>query len=313
MILRELAELFNNELASGKSFHGEVFVNEPLSQKTTIKIGGNAPLFLQPHYEEDFLFAVKILRERGARFFVLGGGSNVVFSDSPDFAVISTKKLDSVCVSFQNEKNVLIRAGAGASWGKFASQMRKNRIGDFAPFSALPGTVGGALFMNANCFGFCASENLKSVRFLDAQKNEILEYKKNANDWDYKKSPFQDGKKIILEAEFFAEKFEEKEKLDSEYKKFAKMRAEKGHFLFPSAGSVFKNDEKQKIIAGKIIDECGLKGLQIGGAKIADFHGNFIVNVNGATAADVKNLAEKVKKIVFEKTGVNLQEEVVFA
>ena len=235
---------------------------------------------------------------------------------------------------------------SGVSWGSAISFCKKENLGGFEAFTGLSGTVGGALFMNATCFGLSACDNLLSVRYFDLHDGKIHEYQKNEADWGYKKSPFQNllttdyadctdsseggvagaspqrgeratkcerGERllplVILSAKFFVKTGFDSEKSE----KCISDRKEKGHFRAPSAGSAFKNDAAHGIIAGKVIDECGLKGFSVGGAQIAPWHGNFIINPEQkASAEDIKKLSDEVKKIVFEKKGVRLENEILF-
>ena len=265
-----------------------------------------------------------------------------------------------ICEEFKT-----LQIDSGASWGNVISFCKKENLGGFEAFTGLSGTVGGALFMNATCFGLSACDNLLSVRYFDLHDGEIHEYQKIDSDWGYKKSPFQNeikefdadehgltqmkngdfkglaplgegaggnGEAIGAEGKTFplslpaahcslliskiilSAKFSVKNGFDSEKsEKCISDRKEKGHFRAPSAGSAFKNDATHGIIAGKVIDECGLKGFSVGGAQIAPWHGNFIINPEQkASAEDVKKLSDEVKKIVFEKKGVRLENEILF-
>ena len=187
--------------------------------------------------------------------------------------------------------------------------------------------------MNASCFGLSTDSRLLNVTYLDTDDFKIKEYKKNPADWAYKKSPFNSGKKIILEAEFSVTEGFDKSLSEATIAS----RREKGHFKAPSAGSVFKNDgdniQFENIenfryninvkgsvfkndgdkIAGRLIDECGLKGKTVGGAQVAPWHANFIINPEGrATYKDVLALVELIKNEVYKKHGIQLKQEVLF-
>ena len=397
----QIAQFFNDS----EYFIGSVKLNENLAKHTTMHVGGSAKLFLEPENEDSLVFAIKELDADIRRltqiksFFVLGGGSNVIISDSGLDAVISTRKMNKIKFLTEDseyteslikrekllnpeislcspktyehsssgdslksrcdfltlpicEEFKALQIDSGASWGSVISFCRENNLGGFEAFTGLSGTVGGALFMNATCFGLSACDNLLSVRYFDLHDGEIHEYQKNEADWGYKKSPFQNllttdyadytdsseggvagaspqrgeratkcerGErllplplitgKIILSAKFSVTTGFDSEKSE----KCISDRKEKGHFRAPSAGSAFKNDAVHGIIAGKVIDECGLKGFSVGGAQIAPWHGNFIINPEQkASAEDVKKLSDEVKKIVFEKKGVRLENEILF-
>jgi len=304
--IEQIAQFFNDS----EYFTGSVKINENLAGHTTMHVGGSAKLFLEPENEEGLVFAVRYLIEENIKFFVLGGGSNVIISDNGLDVVISTRKMNSINVfDAASRESTQICVSAGSSWGNVISFCKKNNLGGFESFTGLSGTVGGALFMNATCFGLSACDNLLSVRYFDLIDGKIHEYKKVDSDWGYKKSPFQAAEKIILSAKFSGTQGFDSEKSE----KCISGRKEKGHFRAPSAGSAFKNDAEHGIIAGKVIDECGLKGFSVGGAQIAPWHGNFIINPEQkATAADIKKLADEVRKIVLEKKGIRMESEILF-
>ena len=389
--IEQIAQFFNDS----EYFTGSVKINENLAKHTTMNVGGEAKLFLEPKDEESLVFAVRYFIEENVKFFVLGGGSNVIISDAGLDAVISTRKMNQVkfltegtehtegliegekllnpesplcspkpyehsssgdslkshcdflTLPICEEFKKILQISAGSSWGSVISFCKKNNLGGFESFSGLSGTVGGALFMNATCFGLSACDNLLSVRYFDLTDGKIHEYEKVDSDWGYKKSPFQqagalrgvpaegvggNGEAIGTEGEpspfplltahcslliskiILSAKFSVKSGFDSEKsEKCMSDRREKGHFRAPSSGSAFKNDAVHGIIAGKVIDECGLKGFSVGGAQIAPWHGNFIINPERkATARDIKELSARIKEIVLEKTGISLENEILF-
>lgn len=310
MIAMEITKLFNNT----EAFSGSILQDEPLSKHTTMRVGGKACLFLQPDNADSFVYALRQLKTHSVPYFLLGGGSNVIMPDCPEFVVLSTKKLCSAEIAEKNERGAILKLGAGASWGRVCNLCKDNCFLGFESFSGLPGTVGGALYMNATCFGFSACDNLVNVRYFDIEADEIRTYEKNADDWGYKRSPFQDSNRIVLEANFCVKSADvSKEAVAEIYAKTLQERVGKGHFSAPSAGSVFKNDSANGIVAGRLIDECGLKGLQVGGARVADWHGNFIINTGNATASDIKALVAQIKSVVKEKKGISLDCEIIFA
>ncbi|WP_296321653.1 UDP-N-acetylmuramate dehydrogenase, partial [uncultured Treponema sp.] len=301
--------------------------------------------FLEPENEESLVFAIKELKKLDAderrctrikSFFVLGGGSNVIISDDGLDAVLSTRKMNKIKfltegseyteslikrekllnpeISLCPSKLCEVQIDSGSSWGSVISFCKKENLGGFEDFTGLSGTVGGALYMNATCFGLSACDNLISVRYFDLTDGKIHVYEKKESDWGYKKSPFQSADsrrfpQIILSAKFALKPGFDTQKSEQ----CMASRKEKGHFRAPSSGSAFKNDAAHGIIAGKVIDECGLKGFSVGGAQIAPWHGNFIINPEQkATAADIKNLSDQVKRIVYEKKGIILENEILF-
>lgn len=313
--LRELAESFKVD----ERFAGAVSVDEPLASKTTMRVGGRAPLFLQPATEDALMYAVHILEAADARYVVLGGGSNVIMADEPRYAVISTRALHTVTVMGETDSasgtttDATLRIQAGASWGRVIAVCKRHHFLGFESFAGLPGTVGGALYMNASCFGYSASDSLLNVRYYDVATGAVCRYECVASDWGYKRSPFQQGGKIVLEADFRMRRSDARtDEIAACYGKALQERAAKGHFSAPSAGSVFKNDSARGVIAGALIDECGLKGYTIGGAQIAPWHGNFIINTGGATADDIARLVAHVTETVRAQKGVTLEREILF-
>ncbi len=301
-----------------------------------MRVGGTAPIFLEPTDEDSLIFAVKVCIESSVKFFIIGGGSNIVMADNISFAIISTKQFKKVVCSKTpgkvkglyelankhiRESNMVdsgrerfLNCDAGASWATVCLLCTKNKLEGFEQFSGLPGTIGGATYINATCFGLSTCDNLCSVRYFDLKDMQVKTYQKNDSDWGYKVSPFQTTEKIILTVEFKLMENPDAElpELSTKYHEFIKKRALMKHFEAPSAGSVFRNIPEQDIVAGKIIDECGLKGTRIGGAKVADFHGNFIINDDHATAADIRNLVKLVQNKVKAEKGIDLRCEIIF-
>lgn len=316
MILSDFELLFNDRT----KFQGIAKKNEILAGHCTMHVGGLASLFLEPQNMQSLVFAIETSRLAGKPFFLLGGGSNVVFPDEGLELVICTRSLEKdtglkIQEGRDNKKSVL--CSAGSVWGSILSFCRDNNLGGLEPFTSLSGTAGGAVFMNASCFGRSVADFLVSAAYLDTKSLEVCRYEKKMSDWGYKKSPFQciatesgSDRKIIISAEFSVS-----EGFDSALaEEVRQKRISMGHFRAASAGSVFKNNPDKGIIAGKLIDECGLKGFSIGGAQIAPWHGNFIINPeNKATSSDIKALVEHIQKVVVEKTGIFLEKEIIFA
>jgi UDP-N-acetylmuramate dehydrogenase len=198
---------------------------------------------------------------------------------------------------------------------------RKNLSGA-EQFAGLPGTVGGAVYMNARCFDRSINDILYSTKHIEFERKAAkqIELPFNAADWDYKKSPFQNSNESTVEARYITQATfkltraapANHDKIAADCKKYIAERVDKGHFKYPSAGSVFKNNHAFGAPSGKLIDECGLKGLQIGGAQIAPFHGNFIININHASAEDIHKLVMAAQKAVQEKFGFELEPEIIF-
>ena len=311
------------------AFIGDIRENEPLAPKTTFKVGGCADLFIAPQNYYSFQIAMDALLKADVPFFIMGGGSNIVFSDQGFHgAVVSTCNFNDTAyyqpsnVSPQFGKvelkqgQTLITCFSGTPMAALVKFCTENTISGMEQFAGLPGSVGGAVYMNARCFDCSISDRIFSVSWMDYSEKKITLQQERFDPakWDYKKSPYQQGKKFITTATFLLNQknASEQDKIAAECKKYISERVNKGHFKFPSAGSVFKNNRSFGKPSGQIIDEAGLRGYTLGGAKVADFHGNFIINTGNATASDIKNLTNYVQEQVQQKFGFLLEPEIIF-
>ncbi len=300
--------IFQDEFT--RNFRGNIKANEPCGPHTTMKTGGVTPAFLEPFDADSMIYAINEFLDRCQKFFVLGGGSNTILPDEMDFPIISTRKLE--CGISYDPENSSVEICAGTSWGQVIAFCREHQLSGIEEFTGLSGSAGGAAFMNATCFGLSLSDLLLSARYIDYSQGRcnLKDYSMLKDQWSYKKSPFQKGNLLVLSLtlKVSAGHFDqEKSAAVLEKRKAA------GHFLAPSAGSVFKNNAEKGIIAGKIIDECGLKGISSGGAQVAPWHGNFIINPDRkATSKDIRQLVDLIQKQVKIKTGVDLECEILF-
>lgn len=317
------------KIKSYDHFKGKILLNENLSNKTTFKIGGQAELFIKPLNYNSFQIVLDILLEDDIPFFILGGGSNLVFTDQilhkvvistqdfSDLDYFAPEDLPSEFGKIEISKDeCLVSCFSGTPMSKLVNFCTSNCISGMEEFAGLPGSVGGALYMNARCFNKEISDVLLCSSYMDYSSGKVLLKKCRTikEEWAYKKSPYQDSKKFITTATFLLtqKKQEEQAQIESNCKNFIAERVSKGHFKYPSAGSVFKNNHSFGKPSGVIIDQAGLKGYQIGGAKIADFHGNIIINTGNASAQDVKKLVTYTQKIIKEKYNFNLEPEIIF-
>ena len=316
-------------LKNHDAFIGEISENEPLAPKTTFKVGGEAELFIAPQNYYSFQIAMDELLRSEVPFFIMGGGSNIVFSDTGYHgAVVSTCKFNDTAyyppsnISPQFGKvelepgQTLVTCFSGTPMAALVKFCTDNTISGMEQFAGLPGSVGGAVYMNARCFDCSISDRIFSVSWMDYSDKKITlqQERFDPSKWAYKKSPYQQGKKFITTATFLLNQknASEQDKIAAECKKYIAERVNKGHFKFPSAGSVFKNNRDFGKPSGQIIDEAGLRGYTIGGAKVADFHGNFIINTGTATAEDIRRVTEYVRETVNQKYGFLLEPEIIF-
>ena len=298
--------------------------NEPLAPKSTFKVGGTARLYITPQTPEQLESTISAVRSAEIPYFVTGGASNVVYPDgSYEGAIISTQEIKEIFYDADektSDNSVLVKCQCGVPMAAFVDFCTRKNLSGAEQFAGLPGTIGGAVYMNARCFDHSISDILYSTTHIvfQGQTTSQQELAFNSADWDYKKSPFQassdTSQRYITLATFRLTPACEAEhdKIAADCKKYIAERVNKGHFKYPSAGSVFKNNHAFGAPSGKLIDECGLKGLTIGGAQIAPFHGNFIINTGNATSADIKALVEAAQKAVYDKFGFKLEPEIIF-
>jgi UDP-N-acetylmuramate dehydrogenase len=299
-------------------FAGRAAQGEELAARSTFRIGGRAALFAEPENEAALIACLRILKEDGCPFVILGGGSNVLFPDGDfDRAVVSTRGLCGVSAEAGDGGAARLVCGAGVPMERALDAAFSRGLCGLEAFAGLPGTVGGAVYMNARCYGVSVSDTLVAVRYIEAGSSAPAQYVFREADWAYKRSPFQAGAALsgaVITGAAFAVIRADREELErrkARAQDCVKDREAKGHFAFPSAGSVFKNDRAFGKPTGQLIDEAGLKGTAEGGAQVAPWHGNIIINRGGATARDVKTLMARVAARVRETTGFVLEPEIV--
>lgn len=303
--------------------------NEALAPKSTFKVGGSARLYISPRTPEELEATISAVRSAEIPYFITGGASNIVYPDgSYEGVIINTQGIKEIFFNpdeVSPDGSALVSCQCGLPMAAFVDFCTRKNLSGAEEFAGLPGTVGGAVYMNARCFERSVSDILYSTTHIEfeGQKARQFELPYNPSEWDYKKSPFQthtnkDGsitpQLYLTQATFRLTPVGEAnhEKVAADCKKYIAERVDKGHFKYPSAGSVFKNNHAFGAPSGKLIDDCGLKGLTIGGAQIAPFHGNFIINIGNATAADIRALVQAAQKAVYDKFGFDLEPEIIF-
>ena len=291
---------------------------------TSFKIGGDADIYSMPSSLEELEAALAFVKTNRIPAILLGGGTNMLIPDEGiRGAVLHTRGLHAIRLLYTGGAP-LVEAEAGVLIEELTNFCVEHGLAGLEDFAGLPGTVGGAVFMNARCYERSISDVLNSVAVLYfSEKGGIIaEHEYRQEEWAYKRSPFQpqnkrfaafDGNRpLIVSARFKAEPGN-KAAIRSKMEERIADRTAKGHFRFPSAGSVFKNNRAFGKPAGKLIDEAGLRGLRRGGAQVAPWHGNFIVNTGSATAKEVMELIEIIQNRVKEQTGFELEPEIIFA
>ncbi len=286
-----------------KKILGEVSLNVSLKEYTSFKIGGSAELFVVPNNLMELIHVLTILKENNISYFLLGAGSNLLISDKGIKGAV-IKLGDGF--DYAHAKDDYILAGAGVSLAKLASCAKDAELSGLEFASGIPGSLGGALYMNAGAYGGEMKDVVTEVSYIDSDAL-VKTISCSECDFGYRKSIFSSGDKIIISAKFILKKGARDEILKTMRELNAK-RKEKQPLEYPSAGSTFKRPEGH--FAGALIEEAGLKGYAIGGAQVSEKHAGFIINTGDATASDVCELIEYVKKTVYEKFNVELEPEV---
>ncbi len=281
-------------------FRGKVLENEPLGRYTTWRLGGPARYLVLPADVEDVVKALEMARERGLPWVVLGLGSNVLVKDGgfPGVVIRLGKGLDRF-----EMKGATAIVGAGMPTPILARRTAEAGFAGVERFLGIPGTVGGGIYMNAGCHGAEFAEIVTEVTVMDA-KGKVKQISRKQISFKYRASNI-DG--IVIEAKLSLGE-ESPAKLKELQGKLLRWRKAGTPFDQPCCGSTFKNPGGAKS-AGMLIDECGLKGLVVGGIEISSMHANYFVNKGNGTAADALKLIEQVRKTVAKKTGVEMELE----
>ncbi|HAL02762.1 MAG TPA: UDP-N-acetylenolpyruvoylglucosamine reductase [Lachnospiraceae bacterium] len=284
-----------------------VFENEPMSMHTTFRIGGPARYFAIVNSEEDLIKTIKLVREENQEYFVLGNGSNILVSDKGFDGVVLqlSGEFDTIHLSGNN-----IIAGSGLLLSQVAKTALDNSLAGLEFASGIPGTIGGAIVMNAGAYGSEMKDVVKAVRILWLEPDEPTIETLTLDDLklSYRHSILKERKGIVLDVKLTL-KPGSKEEIKSIMDDLAAKRREKQPLEYPSAGSTFKRPEGY--FAAKLIEDAGLKGYKVGTAMVSDKHAGFVVNTGGAKATEVKQVMDHVVHTVNQSFGITLEPEVI--
>lgn len=279
----------------------DVLENEPMSRHTTFQIGGPARLFIRPRDQQALEAIVGLCRKLGIPFLPLGNGSNLLLSDAGYMgAVVSMETMHAILLDGTD-----ILCNAGAKLEEVCKFARDHSLTGLEFAYGIPGSVGGAVYMNAGAYGGEMRDVVSQSWYLDG--TAAGSYVGQDHAFGYRHSVYSGTGKVVTNVRFTL-KLGERAQIDSRMQELMGRRVSKQPLEYPSAGSVFKRPPGH--FAGTLIDQCGLKGTQIGGAMVSDKHAGFIVNVGGATCADVQALIQYIQKTVLQKTGVKLESEI---
>jgi len=304
----------------------QILENIRLSKFTTFKIGGEARFFCVIKDIFDLEKIINFINKKNLNYFILGGGSNLLIKDEGFDGIIIKPEFN----KFEIHKDGIVKVGSGIDMNLLTQHLCNLGYKGLEWAGGLPGTVGGAIRGNAGCFGKEIKDIVNNVLAFNIEKEELKNFSQKEINFSYRNSFFKENKEwLIIEAEFLMESNYDAQILIKEMNEKINYRKEKHPLKYPNAGSIFKNIEvnlspkfllelakENNLIKGNkiptafVIEYLGLKGKQIGGAKISEKHANFIINFNNAKAQDVLDLISMIKEKVFEKFDYLLEEEI---
>lgn len=279
-----------------------VAYNEPMSRHTTFAIGGNADIYCEIDSVQKLQKVIEYAKKNNIKITVIGNGSNVLVKDNG---------IRGLVIKYINKEiefnDTVVTISAGAQNSKLAREALKHELSGYEFASNIPGTIGGAIVMNAGAYGSEIKDKLIEVTYLDLDKNELVTLQNGECKFAYRNSVFKDMNVVIIEAKFKLEK-SSAEDIKATMNEYTKKRIETQPIDRPNAGSTFKRGDG--FITAQLIDQAGLKGYSIGGAEVSTKHAGFIINNGTATAQDVLDLVEYVKKTIKEKFDKDIELEV---
>lgn len=295
-----MQEIYKQLIESGIKKEN-ILLDELMSKHTSFKVGGKADFFIKAYFIEEIKSVLKIAKDNNIPLFVIGNGTNLLFKDEGYRGIVLQIKLEDIKI---DENEVTVQSGVKNA--VLSNKLLDNSLSGFEFASGIPGTIGGAIKMNAGAYGKEIKDIVKEVTYLDFDGN-VHTISNEECEFSYRHSRFLNEKAIILEVKFHFEKGNKQEIKDI-ISELLKQRKEKQPLEYPNAGSTFKRGENY--ITAKLIDECGLKGYTIGGAQVSEKHAGFLINKENASAKDILDLIEYVQKVVKEKTKEDIKLEV---
>ena len=292
MNLKEILEKSNLKIPKER-----ILFNESMKKYTSFKIGGPAECLVKIANTDELKEILLLANKNDIDIHVVGNGSNILVLDEGIKGIVLVIRIEGISVDTSETKKILIKMGAGEKIAKLRRFFLNNSLTGFEEISGIPGTIGGAVRMNAGAHGREMKDIVKSVKCMDYLGNEKI-FSNNEMKFEYRKSRLKEEKYIVTEVEIELEKGS-KEDIESKMEEYLKFRKEKQPLEYPSAGSTFKRGKD--FITAQLIEEAGLKGLSVGDAEVSTKHSGFIINKGNATAKDVLELIGKVKKEVSKR------------
>lgn len=282
-----------------------ILFDEPMSKHTTFKVGGPAECYIKIDDIQDLRHILRFAKQNEIPITILGNGSNVLVLDGGIKGIVLNIRFNKIEM-MNLDKKIFANVGAGVKISVFGHLLLKNAITGLEELSGIPGTIGGAVRMNAGAHGKEFKDIVSTVTCMDYDGN-IHQFENEDMHFEYRRSMLKDKPYIVLEVHMEFQKGEEKD-IKEKMEEYATYRKEKQPIEYPSAGSTFKRGTD--FITAKLIDEAGLKGYSIGGAEVSSKHAGFIINKGNATAKDILELIEYVKHKVEEKFDKKIELEI---
>ena len=281
-------------------------IKEPMSKHTSFKTGGLAEIYITGKTIEQIQEVLKYSKKNDIKLYIIGNGSNLLVSDEGIKGIVLKIAIDNI-ETLESDFAIIVKAGAGVKTMALAQLLKKDGITGFEELAGIPGTIGGANYMNAGAYGKELKDIIVETKAINKETGEIQIFKNEEQELKYRSSIFKNKKYIIIETMLNLQRGKTEE-IERKMNDFLNQRKKKQPLEYPSAGSTFKRGDG--FITAKLIDECGLKGYSIGGAQISEKHAGFIINKNNATSKDILDLIKYTKKKVFEKFKIQIEEEV---
>ena len=283
-----------------------VLENELMSKHTSFKIGGPADFFVTVDSNKKLQTLLNLIKQENINYFIIGNGSNVLVTDKGFRGIVIKLKFDNIEIEKYDE-NAILTIGASYPLAKLRKIAIENELDNLEFLIGIPGTIGGAVKMNAGAYGSEIKEFLVETKVMDEQGN-IFNLTNEEQKFRYRGSIYFEKKYIILEIKIKV-RYKKSEDISKKIDELFQQRKEKQPLEYPNAGSTFKRGDN--FITAKLIDECGLRGYSVGGAQVSEKHAGFIINKNNATSKDILELIEIVKQKVFEKFNEKIELEII--
>lgn len=281
--------------------------NEPMKDHTTMKVGGNAKIFIEPKNEQQIINVIKYAKENNINYHVIGNGSNLVVKDEGIDGIVLKIGSRFADVDFLDQTH--IKVFAGYPLVKLSYLAKENSLSGLEFASGIPGTIGGAVRMNAGAYGSEMVNVVERVGVLNTNTYESFELSNEEAKFSYRHSIFVDKPEYVVTYAIIKLEKGIKDEIEAKMNENNTSRKEKQPIEYPSSGSTFKRGDG--FITAKIIDDLGLKGYKIGGAEVSTKHAGFVINSNNAKAKDVLDLIEYIKEKAHKELNIVLEEEVV--